>query len=232
MARCCDSSIIREREEHVEAKGERSVIFESTVHSPHLFDFGARRQSTIRSNAILSRNESVLFARSVSNSCSPAAVVVVQRTECLSPVEHCTLFGYSTPPRSTRIVQSPHFSHLFHQPKLLTSAELKRRFSPILKPRRAHLAPLPINRRTDGVVPLKRSVLPLPTVLPRLFVEHQDDDFIVSLCSDVPPATTMAYPPSSFDPFASHALKSTQENAFTISEKTLKDKLQALLKQS
>ena len=216
---------ICEREKHVEEKGKSSAIFESNVHSSHLFDFGSRRQSLIRSNAILNRNESVLFARSVS---SPA---FLRRTPCLSSLEQSTSFGYSTPPRSNRIVPSPHFSRIFHQPKLLTSAELKRRFSPIRKHRRVHLGPLPTNRRTDGVVPLKRSVAPLPAVLPQLFVD-QDNDMIVSLCSDVPPATTMAYSPSSFDPFACHSLKNTQENAFTISEKTLKDKLQALLKQT
>ncbi|CAF3299310.1 unnamed protein product, partial [Rotaria sp. Silwood2] len=83
--------------------------------------------------------------------------------------------GCSTPPRSNATYESSSinlsFSQLFHQSKILTSAELKQRFSPIkssMKKCRHHLI-----EKNDCIVPLKRN-LNMPVILEKLF-DYKDN---------------------------------------------------------
>ncbi|UJR15360.1 hypothetical protein I4U23_002309 [Adineta vaga] len=152
--------------------------------------------------------------------------------------------GYSTPPRSTTIGQyssaSPYFSQLFHQPKLLTSAELKRRFSPIHssnKKRRYHRI-----RKTDCIVPSERN-LNVPVILPKLFDQQNSElsptftsqnDSLVPLFSSNSPilSSRMVHPRPNFNDLISNCFKTDQENLFSISETIMKQKLKILLQKN
>ena len=137
--------------------------------------------------------------------------------------------GYSTPPRLNSIgTQRSPVSALTRrcpQPKLLTSAELKQRFSPIKKRRRRHLVELQVNERTDSCVPLKRP-RHMPVLMPKLFADEQRD----SLSGSVWPK--QVYPHLVFDSLKTNSLKNPEEKPFTISENILMEKFQTLIEKS
>jgi hypothetical protein len=123
--------------------------------------------------------------------------------------------GYSTPPRSNVTFENT----TFFQPKILTSAELKRRFSPIqssIKKRRHHLI-----RKNDSIVPSERN-LNMPVILKKLF-DKKEEDCIVPISSIMP--SNIIHP----QPIFNCSLKAEQENSFSISETTMKQKLKILL---
>ena len=129
---------------------------------------------------------------------------------------HCAC-GYSTPPRTSLI--EARRSPLSFRTRILTSAELKQRFSPIKK-RRRHLVELQVNERTDSFVPLKRP-RHMPVLLPKLFADEQKDAF--SMCPK------QVYPHLIFDQLRGNSFKNPDEKSFTISENILKEKFQTLV---
>ncbi|CAF1574027.1 unnamed protein product [Rotaria sp. Silwood1] len=148
--------------------------------------------------------------------------------------------GCLTPPRSHTTYESSStnlsFSQLFHQSKILTSAELKRRFSPIkssIKKRRHNFI-----RKNDCIVPLKQN-LNMPVILEKLFDYkddlsiksiHEDDCLVPILCSNYSLLSSkIIHSQPIFDCFKSNSFKTKQENFFSISETTMKQKFQTLL---
>jgi hypothetical protein len=128
------------------------------------------------------------------------------------------------------------FSQLFHQPKILSSAELKRRFAPIHssnKKRRHHLI-----RKTDCIVPLERN-LNIPVILQKLFDDKDElsppsmnqDDCLVPISCSISSiiSSKLIHPRSHFDCLTSTSFKTEQENSFSISETIMKQKLKILL---
>ncbi|CAF1041443.1 unnamed protein product [Adineta ricciae] len=155
--------------------------------------------------------------------------------------------GYSTPPRAAtydrRTSASPCLSQLFHQPKLLTSAELKRRFPPIHianRKRRYHLI-----RKTDCLVPLERN-LNVPEILPDLFDSQTcelsptypsiHDDCMVPLSSSMASPSLSSFkivhPRPNFNYLIANCFKTEQENSFSISETMMKQKFKFLLQKN
>ncbi|CAF3387720.1 unnamed protein product [Rotaria socialis] len=145
--------------------------------------------------------------------------------------------GYSTPPRSN-IPPSTNrsFSELFHHSKILTSNELKRRFSP-MKKRRHHRI-----RKNDSIVPLKRN-LNMPVILEKLFdykEDHvssksiNDNDCLVPLssanCSLI--SSKIIHPQPIYDCSIANSCKIKQEKLFSISETTMKQKFQTLFQKN
>ncbi|CAF1195425.1 unnamed protein product [Rotaria sordida] len=152
--------------------------------------------------------------------------------------------GYSTPPRSniryesSSSSSSPNlsFSQLFHQSKILTSAELKRRFSPIKSSIKKHRHNF--IQKTDSIVPLKQN-LHMPMILEKLF-DYKEDLSIKSLNENdciVPISSSkfsfisskIIHHQPSFDCFISDSFKTEQKHLFSISETTMKQKFQTLL---
>jgi len=149
--------------------------------------------------------------------------------ESSSEINQSFIQGYSTPPRSEQ-------PSSFSQPKLLTSSELKRRFSPIHssnKKRRHNLI-----RKSDGLVPLERN-LNMPMILPKLFDDNNkeelslnEDDCIVPMSSSKFSIKSSKIIPrqSIFDCLIpTNSFKIEQENTFSISETIMKEKLKILL---
>jgi hypothetical protein len=153
-----------------------------------------------------------------------------------------------TPHRSNIPFQLPPttstFLQLFHQPKLLTSAELKQRFSPIsssVKKCRHHRIKLQTNRRCNCLVPLERH-LNIPVILQKLFNNQEelpglidDDDSVVpdpSSSNSRVLSSKTKYPSPIFDSFISNSCKIEQENSFSISETTMKQKFKTLLQKN
>lgn len=141
--------------------------------------------------------------------------------------------GYSTPPRSKIPPASPtlSFSELFHQSKILTSAELKSRFSPIkltMKKRRYNLI-----RKNDSIVPMNQN-LNMPVILEKLF-NYQEDLSSKSITHDdclVPLSSNIIHSQPIFDNFMKNSYKTQQEKLFSISETTMKQKFQTLIQKN
>jgi hypothetical protein len=127
--------------------------------------------------------------------------------------------GYSTPPRSN-IKPEPSFS--FRQPKLLTSSELKRCFSPVYSSNKKRRF-----RKNDSLVPLERN-LNMPVILQKLFDNHPEelsyntDDCIVPLST----SSKILFRQPIVDCLK---VKFEQENIFSIPETLMREKLKILL---
>ncbi|CAF1072102.1 unnamed protein product [Adineta steineri] len=139
--------------------------------------------------------------------------------------------GYITPPRS-----NPSLSQHFHQPKLLTSAELKRRFSPIHssnKKRRHNLI-----RKYDCIVPYERDVN-RPIILQKLYdnknqlsptlVDQNDYIIPITYLNSSSISSKLIHPRPSHDCLMSNSCKIEQENFFPISETVMKERFKILL---
>ena len=154
-----------------------------------------------------------------------------------------SLLGYSTPPRSNNTYEqlsaNLSFSQLFHQSKILTSDELKRRFPPMnssVKKHRHHRI-----RKDDCVVPLEQNHN-MPVVLQKLFDNQEEsptmymnsDDYLVPMSSSIFSVLSqkLIHPQPISDCFVSNSFKRDQENFFSISEATMRKKLKSLLQKS
>lgn len=126
-----------------------------------------------------------------------------------------SISGYSTPPRSNLR------SIALLSPKLLTSSELKRRFSPIHSPatkkRRCHLI-----RKPDSIVPFERP-LHMPMILRTLFNPNQQQTSVVQ-SSNIDDSVVPGHC-SSVLRFA----KTESKNSLSISEGMMREKLKILL---
>jgi hypothetical protein len=137
----------------------------------------------------------------------------------LPPLNFCYL-GYSTPPRTKKPFEP---KPCFSQPKLLTSSELKRRFSPIYASNKKHRHH--DIRKFDSLAPFEHH-RHLPLILHKLFTADSNKENLLSIHEDdsIVPSKASFHPPI-FDTFISNS----NEPTFAISETIMKEKLQILL---
>jgi len=140
----------------------------------------------------------------------------------------CIHLGYVTPPRSTQIY---HPKTSLSQAKLLTSSELKRRFSSnyysLHKKQRRHQLIL----KTDSLVPCEHH-LKMPVILDKLFADENKENLLSRTDNDriVPYSSSNSYflHPSC----QSNSFKHQQEQLFSIPDSIIKEKFKILFEKN